>query len=211
MGLGGCGEQQVPGGADPGSAPTSTSAPAPVDELPPGWDESPDGPPPEPDDALDDDELRALLRTRASAAATPAHCRADDVQGSLVGSDAAAGHRYSTIVLTNVSGRGCVVEGMPGIGVRGTWGQAFRVDVSPVTGAAKGEPVTIGPRESASAPLEWSGALAGAEQERASILVVQLAKDQAPLRVPAAVTGSADQVDIGMESAVGIGPFERAH
>lgn len=217
MAVSGCGDATDAGGEAPESGPTAgptagstvgatSSAPADTDELPPGWDESPDGAPPVPDDQLDDDQLTALLRTRASAPSRAESCRADELDASLAGSDAAAGSRFTTIVVRNTSDRSCVLEGVPGVGVRGTWGSTLRPRVSSGVGAAG--PVTLAPGAAARSLLEWGGSLAGAEQERASMIVVQLAAGQVPLRVGATIEGSEDPLDIGMESSIDVAPFE---
>lgn len=192
--------------------PTDTTASAGLEEVPPGWDERPDGPSPTPDAALDDAALTALLRTRASVRAGERHCRPDQVRASLEGYDQAVGTRFTRIVVRNTSARPCVLEGIAGIGVRGAWGRTFVPEVVAGDGAMGGvtsSPVEVAPGGRATADLEWSGELGGAESERASLLVVQLAGGQVPVPVPARIGTSTDPLDIGMFTTLDVSPFER--
>ncbi|WP_028654823.1 DUF4232 domain-containing protein [Nocardioides sp. J54] len=218
-GLAGCSDgtdDRPPGG--PGTSvaadgPSGTTAPPGLEEVPPGYDESPDGAPPVADEQLQGDALVALLRTRAAVDPGPDHCGPDDVTGSLRGIDAAAGTRVTTLVVRNTSDRSCVVEGVPGIGVRGTWGSTFVPEVGHRDHDAGGNavprrPVRVAPGEEATLHLLWSGALAGAEQEQASIVVVQLAAGQVPITVPALIDGHA--ADIGQFTTLSLSPFQPA-
>jgi len=130
-----------------------------------------------------------------------------------VGFDAAAGHRYTSLVVRNVSHRTCIVEGIPGLGARGGWGHRFALTVKP--GAPISDhvgPAKLAPGVRASASLEWTGELAGHDAERASLLVVQLAAGQTPIRVPARLAGLRagveQSLDIGMLTTISISPFE---
>ena len=197
----------------PASQPPLSASPPSETELSPGWDEHPDGPSATPDGEPDDAALTALLRTRSTASQSPRQCRPDEVRARLVGFDAALGHRYTSLVVRNVSDRTCVVEGIPGLGARGEWGHRFTLTVEP--GAPISDhvgPATLTPGERASASLEWTGELAGHDAERASLLVVQLAGGQAPVRVAARLTGlpagADDSLGLGMLSTVRISPFE---
>lgn len=181
-------------GATPGQ-----SASAGLEEVSPGWDESPDGAPPVPDGELSDAELTALLRTTSSVKAR-AHCGPGDVEVTLLGFDAWTGHRATRIAVHNVSDQACLVEGVPGIGVRGHWGTTFVPEVKPAPIGQPVVPVELGPGDKATSSLEWTGALAGAESEHASLVVVQLAKGQVPVAVPARLVGDgadAPPLDIG--------------
>lgn len=198
--------------------PTDTAASAGLEEVPPGYDESPDGAPPVADDELDDAALRALLRTRASVRSTGQHCRADQVRVSFEGFDAALGHRFTRLVVRNVSQEACAVEGVPGIGVRGGWGSTFVPEVRSDDRAVDGRlvppgPVRLAPGRAASSDVEWSGALAGAETERASLVVVQLASGQVPAATPARLAEdppSEPMLDIGQFTSIELSPFEPA-
>ena len=199
----------VSGGA--ASQPPLSAGPPDETELSPGWDEQPDGPSPTPDAKLDAAALKALLRTRASGSAGTDRCRPDEVDARLAGFDAAAGHRYTSIVVRNVSERSCVVGGVPGLGARGEWGHRFTLTVERgVTSSGRVAPVTLAPGADASAVLEWTGELAGHDAERASMLVVQLAAGQLPVRVPAELTGAPgeERLDVGMLSTLRVSPFE---
>lgn len=201
-------------GADDAPAPATgepadTTAPAGLDEVAPGYDESPDGAPPVPDDELDDAALTALLRTRASAPAAD-HCTAGQVVVTLEGFDMSLGHRYTRIFVRNRSTRACVVEGVPGIGVRGAWGSTFVPEVQHTDRDARGElvpeqPIRLAPGERAAAGLEWTGDLAGSESEQASLVVVQLASGQVPAAAPAVVDGG--PIDVGQFTTIRLSPF----
>ena len=181
-------------------------------ELSPGWDETPDGPAPTPDADLPDAALTALLRTRGSSAEGDESCGPGDVSARLSGVDAALGHRYTSLVVTNTSSRACVVEGVPGIGARGDLGHRFTLTVergTPASGSAG--PVRLAPGGEARSLVEWTGELAGHDAERASLLVVQLASGQVPVPVPARITdvpAGAGDVDVGMFTTLRLGPFE---
>lgn len=195
--------------ARPADEPIGTTAPPGLDEVSPGYDQQLDGPPPAKDGDLDGAALTSLLRTRASVAAD-GHCTRDQVQVTLQGFDMASGHRYSRITVRNTSASACVVEGVPGIGVRGARGSRFVPEVRHTDRDTDGEaiaegPVALEPGEQASAGIEWTGDLAGAESEQASMLVVQLAQGQVPAKVPAVAGGG--RVDIGQFTTIVLGPF----
>lgn len=198
-------------GAKPSRGATlGQTAPPGHEELAPDVDESPDGPPPKRDDALSADELTALLRTTASVRASGAHCGPDQVEVTLVGFDMAAGHRFTSLSVRNVSGEMCVVEGVPGVGVRGAWGRRFLPEVERGTSSAAAVPVELLPGASATSLLEWTGELGGAESERASLVVVQLARGQVPVGVPARLVGDpadAEPLDIGALTTLRLTPF----
>lgn len=202
--LSGCSGE--PDGSGPTAEPDGTTAPAGLDEVSPGFDESPDGEPPVPDDQLDDAALTALLRTRATASG-PDHCTADQVAVTLEGYDQAAGHRYSRVVVRNTGDEACVVEGVPGVGARGAWGTTFVNEIGPGASAAPAGPVRLAPGEQATSDLEWTGDLAGAESEHVSLLVLQLARGQVPLAVPARI--GVETLDIGPFTTIRLAPFVR--
>jgi len=210
--LAGCGSSVDPAMPVPGptiSQPPLTAGPPNEEDLAPGWDDPPDGPSPTPDARLGDDALTALLRTRSSALAGSAGCGPDDVSARLDGFDVALGHRYTGIRVTNTSSRPCTVSGIPGIGARGEWGHRFTLTVErgiPSSGHAG--PVRLAPGAEAVATLEWTGELAGHDAERASMLVVQLAAGQVPVRTPARITGDTDPLDVGMLTTLRVAPFE---
>jgi hypothetical protein len=200
----------VTGCGDDSSAVPATDGSSAAEELTPGWDESPDSAP-VPDSRLTADQLTALLRSRATAPGNPAHCGPEDVRAELSGFGAAAGHRMTRVLVRNTSDRLCLVEGVPGVGARGAWGNRFLVEVDERTGEGPAVPVQLAPGDAAAADLEWSGALAGAEQEHASLLVVQLAEGQVPVAVPARIAGDpadAPPLDIGVQTAITMSPFE---
>lgn len=220
---GGCSVDSSDPGAtppSPGTTPTAAATPglsasAGYEELSPNWDESPDGPPPVPDSELDGLALVDLLRTRATVRSEPRSCRPEQVVVSLAGFDAAAGHRYTTIVVRNVSEKRCVIEGVPGIGLRGEWGSTFVPAIGRGSGmdGRGGQPVhavELEPFDAASSDLEWTGELAGAESEHASLLVLQLADGQAPLAIPARIRERSAYVpDIGELTTIWLTPFVR--
>jgi hypothetical protein len=172
---------------------------------------TPDGEPSVPDAQLSETDLRALLRTGAEVPAGPATCTPDAVEARLAGFDAALGHRFTFLRVRNVSKQRCEVEGPPGMGARGERGSVFTLTVE--SAAANSEhrgPVALAPGQEAVSTIEWTGVLAGAEDERASMIVVQLAKGQSPLRVPAHLDGDPDDaepLDIGMLTTLRVSPF----
>ncbi len=195
----------------PITEPSATTAVPGHEELAPGWDESPDGEPPTPDNQLDAVALTALLRTRATASG-PGHCAAEHVAVTLEGYDQAAGHRYSRIVVRNSGDDTCVVEGVPGLGARGAWGTTFVNEIGPGSSGSTDGPVRLAPGERASSDLEWTGELAGASSEHVSLLVLQLARGQVPVAVPARLaedSPGAPPLDIGPLTTVRLSPFRR--
>ena len=209
------------GTASTGSdAPSVSSTPS-SGELPPGFDEMPDGEI-TPDSALSPADVTALLRLPASGTAAPDSCRPDEVNVSIEGLDAAAGHRYARVVLTNVSGRTCTVSGFPGIGARGEWGTTFELAVEhrdPSATPVPQSPVTLQPGAAGFANIEWTGELAGAESEKISMLALQLAQGQDAFGIPGVgevaadsgdLSGQAMPLDIGILTTVRIGPVQAA-
>lgn len=175
---------------------------------PPTGANRPDSPAATPDDELTAAELAALVRLDASAEPAAGRCAPDDVHLGLRGFDGAAGHRYAQILATNVSGQPCTLLGWPGMGFRGQWGTAFPLvaerDETPSDRAGAvphdpAEPVTLGPDGSAAADLEWTGARAGATEEKVSLFAVQLV-DGGP--VASLLIPAADHVDIGETTSV---------
>ncbi|WP_306233807.1 DUF4232 domain-containing protein [Agrococcus beijingensis] len=202
----------------------SAPAAAPVpheSELAPGFDSPPDTAA-VPDASLTADELTALLRVPATAALRPETCAADGVDIELWGYDVAAGSRFSTLRVTNTSAEPCSVAGFPGVGARGEWGSGFLIlaEQDPID-SGDGSPVTLAPGAAASAPIRWTGALAGAHDERISLLVVQLAQGQEPLRVAPTISAESMMggdsgepheatMDVGMLTTVRVGSFSAA-
>ncbi|WP_170219234.1 DUF4232 domain-containing protein [Nocardioides litoris] len=173
--------------------------------------EDPQDGPQVPDDRLDDRRLLALLRTRAASAATPETCGRVDLRAGLEGLDAASGHRFTSLVVRNVSSRTCAVEGRPGVGGRGLSGRTLRLHVSEgLDSSGHRGPVDLAPGEEAASLVEWTGELAGAETDRVSMLVFQVARGQAPLTVPGRIAGDpaeAEPIDIGPRSTVKVARF----
>lgn len=194
---------------EPASEPPLSAGPPDETELSPGWDQQPDGPSPTADARLDGAALRALLRTRSSAPGGGDRCSPGDVSVRLAGFDVALGHRYTAIRITNTSSRPCVVSGVPGLGARGEWGHRFTLTVERgIPNSGHGGPVRLAPGDEAVSTLEWTGELAGHDAERASMLVVQLAAGQVPVRVPARIEGDTEPLDIGMLTTLRVAPFE---
>lgn len=175
----------------------------PSTRIPPPTDaDRPDGPPPTPDARLPTSALRTLLRTAASGNGT---CSAAQLRLRLGGIDAALGHRYTTIRATNSSSTACTLVGYPGLGFRGEWGTAFPVAAErssiELTGIGNEKPnqaLRLAPGQTAVAPLEWTGSLAGAYDEKASLLVVQPSEGAVPIRL--LMLG--DKPDLGEGSSV---------
>jgi hypothetical protein len=181
--------------------------------APPSDADRPDGPSPTPDDKLTVNDLRALVRTPASAGSTVDSCSADEVSLALSGIDAAAGHRYAQLIATNTSSGICTLSGWPGLGLRGAWGSSFpivvdrssmQVDRVGLPGADPATAVTLASGGRAAAEFEWTGALAGTRDEPVSLIAVQLSADGDPA---AFVVEQADRVDLGPETTVRVGPW----
>ncbi|WP_408896957.1 DUF4232 domain-containing protein [Nocardioides sp. R1-1] len=211
LALAACSDDPAPETDPAADEPTSTTAPPGLDEVPPGYDERPDGAAPPADDELGDAALTALLRTRSSVRAD-GHCTPEQVAVTLEGLDSSLGHRYSRIVVRNRSREACAVEGVPGIGLRGQWGSRFVPEVEHSDRSLNGDPVAsaplrLAPGERAASDLEWTGDLAGAEAEPASLLVVQLASGQVPVAIPARV--GTEWLDFGQFTTLRLTPFAR--
>lgn len=217
---------------DPQPTPSASASPAPTDaaptsvpephetDLPPGFDERPDTES-APDAALTGAERTALLRMPATAAGDASACTPDAVSIELWGYDVAAGSRYSSLRVTNAGTEPCTIAGWPGIGARGDWGSRLLLIVEQETAGADPAPVRLEPGMAADAPIRWTGALAGAEQEVISLLVVQLAQDQEatgvePMVAAATMLGGDSgpphdaRLDIGMTTTVRVGAFAPA-
>ncbi|WP_182111239.1 DUF4232 domain-containing protein [Actinotalea sp. JY-7876] len=202
--LTGCGPSGDP--PAPSARPPATAAPPTEGDLPPGWDEAPDSPV-VPDHELSQADVDALLRVTATGPQDATTCDGNAVTYELTGFDAALGHRYATLVVTNTGEGACTVSGYVGLGARGTWGHRLELLAEQRAadgGAATPRPVELPPGGSARAALEWTGELAGAESEPVSSLAVQLAHGQ-PARLVTAVG-----LDIGMLTTVRIGPLTPA-
>lgn len=192
----------------PQATPAASPPPAAEGDLPSGWD-GPDDGPITPDAELPQGDVDALLRVTATGEAAASACTADEVTYELAGFDAAAGHRFATLLVRNSSARECTVSGYLGIGGRGEWGHAFELEAEqgPVNGEGEeASTVRLAPGEAAQAWLEWTGGLAGAQQEHLSSFALQLAAGQPAAMVAAAGPGGTP-LDVGMFSTVRIGPL----
>lgn len=202
---------------EPRSTPTAAppaSTPGPSEkDLAPGWDEPGDGPAPTPAADLTPSQLREMLRLPATGPATATTCT--DVDVHVTELDVAMGHRFGTLVVENAGATDCELQGYPGLGARGAWGSTFVLALEqrdPLDPGSSVQPlVPLPPGGRAVANLEWTGALGGAESERAALLVVQLAVGTVPVTValdPDGVRGDRDViVDLGTETTVRVGPF----
>lgn len=180
---------------------------------PPTDADRPDGPTPTPDGELGPADLAGLVRLEASAPAAADRCGPADVELSLADFDAAAGHRYARLIALNIADRPCGLIGWPGLGFRGEWGTVFPVvaERNPAqverVGAPAAKPdsaVALQPGDRAAAEFEWTGARAGARDEKVSLIAVQFAAGG-----PAAVltVRPQDHVDLGADTTVRIGAW----
>ena len=221
--------------AAPDPQPTATASPEPTStgdaeptavpephetDLPPGLDQRPDTET-TPDAALTGTERSALLRVPATAAAVPDACTPDGTSIELWGFDVAAGSRFSSLRVTNTGTAPCTLGGWPGIGGRGDCGNRLMLIVEQEQRGADPSPVLLAPGEAADAPIRWTGALAGAEQETISLLVVQLAQGQEAVGIAPVIAaetmlgGDGGEphdagLDIGMTTTVRVGAFAPA-
>lgn len=221
VGLAGCDETEPTPSPTPSATAPSDAAPtaAPVpdeSDLGAGFDERPDTTA-APDASLSAEERTALLRVPATAAARPDACTPEDVEVRLWGYDAGLGSRWSALRVENVGATPCTVAGYPGFGARGTWGSAFQLLAEQEPGADPAD-VLLQPGAAADAPLRWTGDLAGAETEWASMLVVQLAQGQDAVAVEPTILAETmvggdggpphdARIDIGMLTTVRLGAF----
>lgn len=190
------------------------------DDLRPHWDAPTNGHQAKPDSELTKTELSNLLRVRATTLGGPTTCKPEDLETTVAFIDAALGHRYGRIIFQNTSPYPCTLEGFPGIGARGQWGDPFLLETEqrdPFDPAAVAHEVAIAPGAYAFASLEWTGELAGAYSQPISIFAVQLASDQTPIAVPVTAELSEREgveftdntgIDISMLTTVRVGPFQ---
>ncbi len=201
------------------AAPTSVAEPHETD-LPPGFDQQPDAET-TPDAALTGMERSALLRVPATAAAAADACTPEAVSIELWGFDVAAGSRFSSLRVTNTGAAPCTVGGWPGIGARGDRGNRLMLIVEQEQTGTDPAPVLLAGGDTADAPIRWTGALAGAEQETISLLVVQLAQGQEAAGIEPVIAaetmigGDGGQphdarLAIGMTTTVRVGAFASA-
>lgn len=212
--------------SEPGPDPSRTADPTSVatpgeGALTPGFDQE-SGQEFPADSALAPVDITRLLRVKATDAGTSASCVPADVWAAVENLDAAAGHRYGRLVLTNTSRSSCSVKGFPGIGARGERGNTFQIAAEqhePRKGAATPRRVMLRPGMAAYANIEWTGELAGAESEKISMLAIQLTRKQDAFGIPAVGAVAADSggqsgesvpLDIGMLTTVRIGPMQQA-
>ncbi|WP_436698896.1 DUF4232 domain-containing protein [Nocardioides sp. BYT-33-1] len=164
---------------------------------------------PEAPDPGPKEDLASLLRSHATAGGADV-CAAEQVDITLEGYDVALGHRFTRITVRNVSDRSCRLEGVPGIGARGAEGSTFEPEVEQASTTQAAGPVELAPGAAAGSTLEWTGELAGAHSEHVSVLILQLAADQAPVSVPARLVGDTDEtdpLDIGPVTTLRLAPF----
>ncbi|MET0820210.1 MAG: DUF4232 domain-containing protein [Aeromicrobium sp.] len=206
-------------GSEPAPVPTvaPTAVPTPSEGvLTPGFDQEPDGER-VPDASLSPADITGLLRIEATSRAGRDTCTGEQLSTVIDNLDAAAGHRYGRLLLTNTSDRPCSIEGYPGIGARGAWGNTLQLAAEqrePRDGVVTPGQVMLAPGDEAVADLEWTGELAGAESEKASMIAVQLGRGQDAFGIPAVAAVAADSgaqsgdsvpLDIGMLTTVRIG------
>ena len=110
----------------------------------------------------------------------PAGCAATALQGSVAGSDGAAGHIWYTIQLRNASSRTCTLRGIPGVRLLGDQGQPVTAPSRP-DGPA-GSLVTL--RRGRAAQFELSEPNACDGFVEGSRLRVTLPQGQSSLVVP---------------------------
>lgn len=183
-------------------------------EVPAGWDEPGDAPV-VPVEDLGGADLVGLLRVQASSDPVDRACTGGQLGASLRFTDAALGHRYGLITVSNEGAEPCALRGYPGLGARGAWGNPFVIEVEQTPLDPSGqylpdgvehvpETVVLGAGETTQVLLEWTGALGGAASEPLGDLVLQ------PFRGadPVIVHGAADEAsDLSMFTTVRVGPF----
>lgn len=163
------------------------------------------------DSDLTAEELTATLRVQATAQPHTDHCTPEQVTMELQAIDAAMGHRFGSLTVTNTSTTPCTVQGYPGFGARGEWGNTFLLVAEQVNrsdGSADEPPpaagpdnvadqplITLSPGDSAYADVEWSGELGGAVSEPISLFVVQLVAGEPPFALPVVSQYSERAVD----------------
>lgn len=218
--LSGCtAETSSAGTATPATPAPQDRAPAAVgeaheSEVPAGWAE-PGDVPVTPVDELDAGARRALLRIPASSDPVDQACTREVLSAELRFQDAAMGHRYGLLTVTNTGATDCGVREYPGLGARGAWGNPFvnELEQNPLDlnghylpGGDEYVPqaLELGAGESAQLSVEWTGALGGAESEPLGELFLQPFRGADPL----VVSGAAEEAsDLSMFTTVKVGPF----
>lgn len=160
-------------------------------------------------------ELQGLLRVRGSSDPVDNACAGEQLSASLRYTDAALGHRFGLITVTNDGSAACSLRGYPGIGARGEWGNPFVIEAEQWAVDTSGQSlpggdghvpatVSVGAGESTEILLEWTGAVGGAESEALGDLVIQPFHGTDPV----IVHGAAEEAfDLSMFTTVRIGPF----
>jgi hypothetical protein len=218
---------------EPPHAPSSVPEPNET-ELGAGWDE-PNDTPTTPVQDLDYWDLSDVLRIGATAdnktatvtvdGKTHRSCDSTLLDMAIQYRDAAAGHRYGTLQVTNTTDKPCVVQGFPGFGAIGEWGNSFKnvaEQMDPINPNTSLEPVLIQPGKYALANMEWTGELGGAESEPIAAFVVQMFRNSEPQSFPVISLYSENDppndpetgmplpntgIDISTLTTVRIGPF----
>nr|WP_275426245.1 DUF4232 domain-containing protein [Nocardioides daejeonensis] len=154
------------------------------------------------------------LRVEASVGAQRDACGERDVRATVRFVDAALGHRFARLRITNESQRTCSVGGYPGVGALGDQGSIFHHAVEQREPLADGDvttqPIRLMPGAAAVLNLEWTGELAGAQSEWIRTLVIQLALGQGPLGISLNAPGDEQPWDIGIITTVNVGPWQSA-
>ncbi len=181
-------------------------------EVPAGWDE-PGEAVVVPVGELDAEARRGLLRLEASSDPVAGACTAGQLSASLRYTDAALGHRYGYITVSNEHPDPCVLRGYPGFGARGASGSTFvnEVEQSPMASAGEflpegytPETVILAGTEVARVQLEWTGALGGAGAEPLQDMLLQPFHGTDPVPVADAAE---EAFDVSMFTTVRIRPF----
>lgn len=150
----------------------------------------PDSDAPIPLAELDQEQVNSIIQVGARGENRSDYCAAKDLRFRLGSFDAAAGSRFSQLVVVNDSNSTCLLAPIPGIGILGSEGSRLKAEVTQTERDLNYEPVPLeplelAPKNTAWADLKWSGTLAGAETDHATALAIQVSPDaDAALFIP---------------------------
>lgn len=210
--------------------PRQEPLPQPTDETGQERLTFPDSDAPIPLEELSQDHIGSIVQVQARGEDRNDYCDAKNLRFRLGSFDAAAGSRFSQLVVVNDSSSTCLLAPIPGIGIVGSQGNRLKAEVTQSEqdvnyNPVPLEPFELGPRNSAWADIKWTGALAGSGTDHAIALAIQVGPaEDASLFIPPGEHagqhphakgreswdwGDAPLVDMGSGTTLQVSPWQK--